>query len=65
MGPFDIYKNEEESIPVINYLIQHTKYKSTKDNLEQIKIEKTWTDDTIEKRTETLAKLSYELFAKL
>lgn len=59
--PFDSFCEET----VIRFLIENTKYKTTKKDLKEIRSEGEWTESSIEKRTKELGKKTYKLFSKL
>jgi len=61
LEPFDKMNNSNEI--VIEYLINQTKYKSTKEELEKILSIKIWNQESINNRTNELAKKTYEMFS--
>ncbi len=62
LKPFSLWPNSQKK--VIEYLKENTKYKSTKDEFRKIIPNNFWTDESIKKRTEDLAQLTYNLFSK-
>lgn len=64
LRPFDIYSQKSKKL-VIEFLKDETKYKTTKDDFGKILKRGAWAKDEINKRTEDLAKETYNLFSKL
>ncbi len=65
LKPFDLYNSKTEKIKIIEFLERETKYKTTKKELKNIIKNGNWTESDINKRTEALAKQTYNLFSNL
>ena len=65
LKPFDFYKTKTEKIKIIEFLERETKYKTTKKELKKIIKNGNWTENSINKRTDLLAKQTYDLFSNI
>lgn len=65
LKPFEFYNLKNEKIKTIEFLEKKTKYKTTKKELEKIIKNRKWKEGDISKRTNELAKQTYDLFSNL
>lgn len=65
LDPFTLIKHDGKQITVVDLLKKVTKYKTTKNDFDNIKNSGEWTIININTRTENLAKTTYKLFSKL
>lgn len=63
LKPFEILKGE--NMTVLEFLSKETKYKTTKEDFLKILDNKKWDDVDIDKRTNDLSKITYDLFSKI
>lgn len=63
LRPFDLRSDKKEKI--IGFLEKNTKYKTTKKEFEDIQKKNKWSKKEIDKRTQKLAKITYNLFSNL